>query len=73
MAGLPWVAAEVLEGYFSGQGFLKEVWGLNPKMGSPAYSIRAGKEPKSYPAVKRSRVSICQGKTRCREPLKGPT
>ena len=37
-----------------------EVWGLNPKLGSPVYSTRDKKEPRKHPAVKR-RVSICQG------------
>ena len=40
LAGLPQVAAKALEGY-SQQPL--EVWGLNPKLGSPAYSTRARK------------------------------
>ena len=39
----------------------QEVWGLNPKLGSPACSTRAGKEPRSHPIVKSRRVSVCQG------------
>ena len=31
--------------------------------GCPAYSTRAGKEPRKYPAVKSSRVSVCPGET----------
>ena len=43
------------------EGSPQGVWNLNPKPGSPAYSTRAGEEPRSHPAVKSSRVSICQG------------
>ena len=59
-AGLPLEAAKITEGYFSSRGHPLELWGLNPKLGSPVYSIRARKEPRKHPAVKR-RVSICQG------------
>ena len=45
LTGLLQVAAEVLEGYFSGQGVPLEKCG-NPKLGSPAYSTRAKKEPR---------------------------
>ena len=38
-----------------------EVWGLNPKLASPAYSIRARKEPREHPAVKSSRISVLKG------------
>ena len=37
-------AAEVLKGYFSGQGGnQREVWGLNPKLGSQARTPASGK------------------------------
>ena len=39
------------------------MWGLNPKLGSPAYSTRAGKEPRKQAAVKSSRGSVSQGET----------
>ena len=37
------------------------MWGLNPRLGSPAYSTRARKEPRKHIAVKYSKGSICQG------------
>ena len=40
--------------------FSWEVLGLNPKLGSPAYSSRARKEPKSPPALKSNKVSVCE-------------
>ena len=52
-------------------GFPWGSWGLNSKMGSPAYSIRPGKEPKWHMAVKsRGFLSTRERWLRCREPLK---
>ena len=70
-------SAETQEGWLSSQGwqlkiwrdisvagmFPWEVWDLNPKLGSPAYSIRAKKEHRWHPAVKSSWVSVSQGET----------
>ena len=44
LAGLPQVAAEILEGYFSGWGFHLRIVGYKPQAG--VYSFRARKEPK---------------------------
>ena len=64
LAGLPLVSAEVLEGYFNGWGCSPwEMWGLNPKLGSPALSTRARKEPRYQPIVKSIRGSVGQGET----------
>ena len=54
---LPQVAADVPEGYSVVRGFPLQAWGLNPKLGSPAYSTRA----RDGPSVKSTRVSVCQG------------
>ena len=47
LAGLPQAAAEVPGGISVARVFKvqfpQEVWGLNPKLGVPAYSTRAGK------------------------------
>ena len=56
LAGLPWAAAEVLEGYFSSWGVPSE----NCEVQTPSWAPQAT-VPKEYPAVKKSRVSICQG------------
>ena len=39
------------------------MWGLNPKLGSPALSTRARKEPRYQPTVKSIRGSVGQGET----------
>ena len=44
-------------------GYPWELWGLNPKLGSPAYSTRVGKKSSKHLAMKSSRVSVCQGGT----------
>ena len=57
LAELSQAAAEVLKGYLSGQvGFPEKC--LNPKLCSPAYSTRAGKEPRQHTAMKSNRVSV---------------
>ena len=38
-----------------------EVWSLNPKLHSPAYSTRARNELREHPAVRSSRASVDQG------------
>ena len=35
LAGLPWAAAEVAEGYFSGRGLSPEKCGVQPQAGLP--------------------------------------
>ena len=45
LSGLPWMAAEVPEGYFSGQGFPQRSVGSNPMLGSAIYSNRARRNP----------------------------
>ena len=55
------------------EGSSSEVWGLNPKLGSPACSTRAKKGTQIIPSVKSSRMSVHQEEmATCRELLKGP-
>ena len=58
--GVLWEATEVPERYFTGWSIPREVWGLYPKL-YPSLQLQSQKKTQKHPAVKSSRVSICQG------------
>ena len=75
LAALPWVAAEVPEGYFSSWGFPLRSVGSKPQAWLPSLQHQIWKETQITFSCEKQQGFYLPGRDswRYREPLKGPT